>query len=173
MEQAKEYALGDDDITKLLGGGIKITSYPNLDKVQHLDDVFDQKGRAILFFPQENQQSGHWCAMIKKGREIEFFDPYGEPPEAQKDGLSSQKLQQLRMDKPLLADLLDQSGYRIIFNKVQLQKLNDCVNTCGRHCVARLLYAKYPIKRYREIIERSGCSPDDYVTKLTYEELGK
>jgi len=173
MEQAKQYALSDDDIRHLLGGNIKITSYPDLEKVQRLDDLFDEKGRAILFFPQENQQSGHWCALIKKGREIEFFDPYGEPPEAQKSGLSSQKLQQLHMDRPSLAKLLDESGYKILFNKVQLQQLKDCVNTCGRHCVSRLLYARYPIKRYREVIRRSRMSPDEFVINLTYDELGK
>jgi len=173
MEQAKEYSLSDDDIRRLLGGSIKITTYPDLDKTQHLNELFDEKGRAILFFPQENQQSGHWCAMIKKGREIEFFDPYGEEPDEQKEHLSSGKLQQLKMDQPLLSNLLDESGYKIYFNKVQLQQLKDCVNTCGRHCVSRLLYSKYPIKRYREIIRKSGMAPDEFVIDVTYDDLGK
>lgn len=173
MEQAKEYALSDDDIRKLLGGGIKITTYPDLDKVHHLNDLFDRQGRAILFIPQTDQTSGHWTAMIKSGREVEFFDPYGEEPEEQKSTLSADKLHQLEMTEPLLAKLLDNSGCRIHFNKVQLQELQNNVNTCGRHCVCRLLYYKFPIERYREMIKRSGESPDEFVCKMTYRELGR
>lgn len=173
MDEAKEYALSDDDIRKLLGSGIKITTYPDLEKVQHVDQLFDKMGRAILFVPQQNEQSGHWCCLMKKGKTIEFFDPYGEPPEAQKDTLDNAHLAKMRMDAPLLADLLTDNPYEVIFNKVQLQELKDDVNTCGRHCVSRLLYHKYPIGKYRQVIEKSRMSPDEFVVKLTYDELGK
>jgi hypothetical protein len=173
MEQAREYSLSDDDIRQLLGGDIKITSYPKLKDVRHISELFDRKGRSILFFPQENESVGHWCAMIKEGRNIEFFDPYGEEPDAQKDTLSKSKLEQLQMDHPDLTELLLDSGCRVIFNKVQLQKLSNHVQTCGRHCVTRLMYYKYPIQRYRDIIHRSSLSPDDFVIKATYNNLGK
>jgi len=173
MEQAKEYSLSDDDIRKLLGEDIKITPYADLANVHNINELFDRKGRAILFFPQENERVGHWCAMIKEGRHIEFFDPYGDEPDAQKGGLSKSKLEQLHMDHPDLTNLLLNSGGRVIFNKVQLQKLSNHVQTCGRHCVCRLLYARYPIQRYRDIIRRSGLSPDDFVIKSTYDYLGK
>jgi hypothetical protein len=173
MEEAKSYALSDGDIRQLLGSGIKITTYPDLEKVQHIDELFDRMGRAILFVPQQNEQQGHWCCLIKKGKTIEFFDPYGEPPEAQKDTLDNAHLEKMRMNEPLLADLLTNNPYRVIFNKVQLQELKNDVNTCGRHCVARLLYHKYPIQKYRQVIERSRMPPDEFVVKLTYDELGK
>lgn len=173
MEQAKEYSLSDDDIRKLLGEDIKITPYADLANVHNINELFDRKGRAILFFPQENERVGHWCAMIKEGRHIEFFDPYGDEPDAQKGGLSKGKLEQLHMDHPDLTNLLLDSGAKVIFNKVQLQKLSNHVQTCGRHCVCRLLYARYPIQRYRDIIHRSGLSPDDFVIKSTYDYLGK
>lgn len=173
MEEAKEYALSDDDIKRLLGGNIKITSYPDLEHIHHLNELFDNRGRAILFVPQTSQTNGHWTALIKNGREIEFFDPYGEEPEKQKSNLSEDKLEALHMNEPLLANLLDNSGCKIYFNKVQLQKLSNDVNTCGRHCVCRLLYYKLPVEKYRQIIKKSGDTPDNYVVKMTYNELGK
>lgn len=173
MEEAKSYALSDGDIRKLLGSGIKITTYPDLQNVERIDDLFDEMNRAILFVPQQNEQQGHWCCLMKKGRTIEFFDPYGEPPEAQKDTLDNAHLAKMRMNEPLLAELLTDNPYKIIFNKVQLQELKNDVNTCGRHCVARLLYHKYPIQKYRQIIQKSRLSPDEFVVKLTYDELGK
>lgn len=173
MEEAKAYALSDDDIRKLLGSGIKITTYPDLEKMQSIDQMFDRYGRAILFVPQQNEQQGHWTCLIKRGRTIEFFDPYGEPPDAQKDTLSEAQLEKMKMNEPLLHDLLVNNPYKIIYNKVQLQQLRDNVQTCGRHCVARLLFSKYPIQKYREHIKVSRLSPDDFVVKLTHDELGK
>ena len=169
MDDAKAYALSDGDIRKLLGNGIKITTYPDLENIDRIDELFDKHGRAILFVPQQNEQQGHWTALIKRGKTIEFFDPYGEPPEAQKDTLSESHLEQMKMNEPLLAELLTNNPY----NKEQLQELKNDVNTCGRHAVARLLYHKYPVQKYREIIKQSRMSPDEFVVKLTYDELGK
>lgn len=168
-----DYALGDDDIRKLLGSGIKITTYPDLEKMHSIDQLFDKWGRAILFIPQQNEQQGHWTALIKRGKTVEFFDPYGEPPEAQKDNLDEMQLEKMRMNEPLLAEILTNNPYKIIYNKVQLQKLSNDVQTCGRHCVARLLYYKQPIQKYRETIQKSGLNPDEFVMELTYDELGK
>ena len=172
-KQAEGYSLSDDDIRRLLGGNIKITTYSDLANVRNINELFDSKGRAIIFYPQQNEQSGHWTALIKDGRNIEFFDPYGEPPDAQKDGISKSKLEQMRMDHPDLTNLLENSGCRVIFNKIQLQKLANDVQTCGRHCVCRLLYYKQSIQRYRDMIKRSGLTPDEFVVKMTYGDLGK
>jgi hypothetical protein len=168
-----DYALSDDDIRKLLGSGIKITTYPDLEKMSNIDQMFDKWGRAILFVPQQNEQQGHWTALIKRGKVVEFFDPYGEPPESQKDTIAEAQLEKMRMDEPLLAEILTNNPYKIIYNKVQLQKLNNHVQTCGRHCVARLLNYKMPIQKYREMIHKTGLNPDEYVYELTYDELGK
>ena len=168
-----DYSLSDTDIRTLLGDGIKITTYPDLDKVSHINELFDRKGRAIIFFPQTNEQTGHWTCMLKRGRTIEFFDPYGEPPDYQKDFVPSGLLEKMKMKEPLLADLLLGSGYKILYNKEQVQKLANNVQTCGRHCVARLLFAKLPVKQYRKHIEKSGVSPDEFVLRLTREELGR
>jgi hypothetical protein len=173
MDEAFEYSLGDDDIRKLLGSGIKITSYANLDKHNHINELLDGHGRGVIFYPQQNERQGHWTAILRKGREIEFFDPYGEPPDTAKHLLTQQKLERMNMDQPHLLKLMKESGCRILFNKVQLQELADDVSTCGRHIVSRLLHHRLPIRRYREIIRRSGMSPDEFVVKLTYRELGK
>ena len=173
MEEAKAYALGDDDIKSLLGGDIKITTYPELKEVHDVRQLFDRKGRSIIFFPQENQQQGHWCCMIKDGNQIEFTDSYGEEPDAQKDGLSDDKLQSMGMDRDDLTRLLEDSRCRVIYNKIQLQKLDNSVQTCGRHCVTRLLHYKMPIAKYRAMIKQSGMTPDEFSVRATFEALGK
>lgn len=173
-KQAEAYSLGDDDIRKLLGSDIKITSYPALEHIHDIGQLFDRHGRAVLFFPQESASVGHWIALIKQGRQIEFFDSYGHYPDTQKPDKETQM--SLHMDQPLLTKLLEDaehSGYRIIYNKVAMQKSKDDVQTCGRQVVCRLLYSKYPIAQYREMIRKTGMTPDEFVTRETMESLGK
>ena len=172
-KQAEAYSLSDDDIRGLLGGNIEITPYSKIKDVQNINELFDSRGRAIIFYPQQSENVGHWTCMIKDGRQIEFFDPYGEPPDAQKDGLSKNQLEKMRMDHPDLTRLLEESGCHVIFNKVQLQKLANDVQTCGRHCVCRLLYYRLPIGKYRQMIQKSGMTPDEFVVAKTYNNLGK
>lgn len=173
MEKALQYCLGDDDIRTLLGSGIRITNYTKLHEKHSINELFDRQGRGVLFYPQQNEQQGHWCCLIRKGREIEFFDPYGDPPDFQKDTISDRKLEQMNMDEPYLLRLLKNSNCKVIFNKEPLQELKNNISTCGRHIVCRLLHFRYPLRRYREIIRRSGNTPDEFVVKMTYENLGK
>lgn len=172
-KKAEAYTLSDDDIRSLLGGNIEITPYPKIKDAQNIGELFDSRGRAIIFYPQQSENVGHWTAMIRDGRHIEFFDPYGEPPDAQKDGLSKNQLERMRMEHPDLTRLLEDSGCRVIFNKVQLQKLANDVQTCGRHCVCRLLYYRLPIGKYRQMIQKTGMTPDEFVVAKTYNSLGK
>lgn len=168
-----DYSLSDDDLRKLLGSGIKITTYPSLSSVHSIDELFDRKGRAIIFYPQTDEQTGHWTCMLKRGRTIEFFDPYGDPPDYQKDTIPTPLLERMKMKEPLLADLLLSSPYKLIYNKEQVQELADDIQTCGRHCVARLLFGHLSVKDYRKRIKRSGMTPDEFVVALTKQELGR
>jgi hypothetical protein len=170
-KQAEGYSLGDDDIRKLLGGECKITSYTQLEGIHDINELFDRKGRAVIFFPQESANVGHWIGLIKDGKQIEFFDSYGNYPDKQKPDLETQRA--LQIDQPLMTELLEKSGCRVIYNKVALQKTKDDVQTCGRHVVCRLLYSKYPIGRYRAMIKTTGLTPDEFVTRETLPVLGK
>lgn len=169
---AKEYALSDTDIKSLLGN-VPIITYPELEKYESLDDLFDGKGRAILFFPNASENVGHWTCLIKRRNMIEFFDPYGDAPEEQKDGLSKSRLQQLDIAQPFLSRLMRAERLPIYYNSHAFQSSRDDVATCGRHCVVRLLYQPYSIDKYAAIIRKSGLKPDDFVVGVTYAKLGK
>lgn len=173
MDNALSYSLSDDDIRKLLGSGIQITNYTKLSEKKDINELLDNKGRGVIFYPQQNEQQGHWCCLIRNGREIEFFDPYGDPPDYQKDTIPDDRLERMNMDQPYLLQLMKNSRCKIMFNKVPLQELANDVSTCGRHIVCRLLYYKHPIRSYREIIRKTGLSPDEFAVKMTYEKLGK
>lgn len=174
LAEARDYPLSDADIRKILGRDIKITTYPEMKHMRSIDQLFDRKGRCIILFLTTSPTSGHWLCMIRRPSSIEFFDPYGEPPDdGQKKEISLSMLQQLDEEKPYLTNLLRASGLKVYYNTHDFQKDRADVNTCGRHCVVRLLYAPYSLEKYKSIIDKSGLTPDNFVVGVTYDKLHK
>ena len=171
-----DYALSDSDIQQLLGG-TKLFTYPELHNVTNIDQVFDKLGRCIMLYLTEDKNTGHWVCMIKRGKTVEYFDPYGGyGPDDESKWLSPERLRQLGQDKPILSALLADSGYKVKVNPYKFQKGErggGNINTCGRHCVVRLLLSHLPLKQYAELIKGSGVAPDDFVTTFTASLLGK
>jgi hypothetical protein len=169
----KDYPLSDGDIRRILGDDISIITYPDLNKVKSIDQIFDAKGRCIILFLTSSPTEGHWCCLLRKKKGIEFFDPYGEPPEAQKRGADPALLEQLGQRQPRLLQLLRESGQPVFYNTHAFQKDSPSINSCGRHCVVRCLYAPDSLEKYKKIIDSSGLSPDDFVSGVTYDKLRK
>jgi hypothetical protein len=174
VAKVKQYPLSDADIRKMLGDGIKIWNYPQLKGLSDANEMFDEKGRAILLFPNVSPTSGHWTCLINRPNKVEFFDSYGDAPDTeQKGGMSKSRLEALDIERPDLTRLLRATGKPVFYNKHGFQKEAGNVATCGRHCVARLLYAPYSLDKYNKVIESSGLSPDDFVSGLTFDKLRK
>jgi hypothetical protein len=173
LGRVKDYPLSDTDIRKMLGDDISIMTYPDLNRVRSIDECFDAKGRCILLFLTTSPTEGHWCCMLRKKKGIEFFDPYGEAPEMQKNGVPISLLDQLNERQPRLTQLLKASGQPVFYNTCAFQKESQKISTCGRHCVVRCLYAPYSLEKYKSIIDKSKLSPDDFVSGVTYERLRK
>lgn len=171
-KKAEEYPLGDDDIEKILGKTF-IFSYPYLDDVSHLDDIFDSNGRSIMLFLTEDENTGHWICMHKSKDGVHYFDPYGIAPEGEKKWLTPQELEKLDQAHPRLIQLMRESGYPIFYNNYEFQVDKKGINSCGRHCCTRLLFKNLSLEQYKDMIERSGMSPDEFVIKITFDILKK
>ena len=167
------YSLTEDDIRKLLPG-IKIFAYPELHDYDHIDEVFDRKGRALMLYLTENEHTGHWICMLKKGNEIEYFDPYGDyGPDEEAEWLPPSKLRELDQDEPRLSQLIKQSGYKVKKNPYAFQKDKMDINTCGRHCVTRLTLQNLPLDKYEKLVTATPLPPDKFVAYFTYDGLRK
>ena len=173
IQSVRAYPLSDGDIRELLGDDIKIITYPELEQMRSIDECFDRKGRCIILFLTTSPTEGHWCCMMKRKNGIYFYDPYGEAPEEQKDGVSTSMLEQLNQRQPFLTELLRGSARPVFYNTHGFQKERDGINTCGRHCVVRLMYSNLSTKQYKDMIDKSGLCPDDFVSGVVYEHLHK
>ena len=173
LDDVKDYPLSDGDIRHILGDDISIKTYPDLAKMRSIDECFDSKGRCILLFLTSSPTEGHWCCLLNKKKGIEFFDPYGDKPEKQKEGVPQSRLEALNQSQPYLTKLLRASGRPVYYNTHDFQQDKRSINTCGRHCVVRCLYGPYSLDKYKRIIDASGLSPDNFVSGLTYDKLRK
>jgi len=173
LERAESYPLSDSDIRKLLGQHISLITYPDLADMESINECFDKQGRCILLFLTSSPTSGHWCWLLRDRDGIEFFDPYGERPDAQKGGADPVLLQQMDQRQPYLTRLLRNAKVPVFYNKTDFQEEDSDVNTCGRHCAVRCMYDNLTLKKYTQMIKKSGMSPDDFVTKITYDKLHK
>jgi hypothetical protein len=75
MPEIESYSLSETDIQKMIPT-LKIIPYPDLLKAQRIDDVLDPKGRLMLLYLTENENTGHWVCLLKyrNSNIIEYFD---------------------------------------------------------------------------------------------------
>ena len=170
-DEILEYPLSDSDIKKILPG-LNVISYPELNDMSHIDQAFDREGRCMILYLTENEHTGHWVCMIKKGRNVEYFDPYGGyKPDGERKWLSKEKLIELEQDYPTLSKLLSDSKYNVSYNPYKFQKDRNDIATCGRHCVSRLYFKNLTLDQYKKQIDDFGTSPDEYVSAFTFRWL--
>lgn len=179
LEQIKEYAISDADINKVLQPDTKIFTYPKFGDMETIEEAFDPLGRCVFLFLTKSETSGHWLAMFKRdAKTIEYFDSYGEKPEAQRKWLPEEIMEQLGQNEPLLMNLLRQSKYRVYYNTYPYQTDRDDINTCGKWCLARLICKDLSNLEFYNLVKtdmkkRGLKQMDDWVAIFTYEMLGK
>ena len=176
--EMKNYSLSDDDFDNILEPDTNIFTYPQLQNVRHIDEIFDRKGRAIMLYLTENENTGHWISLIKKGDIIEFYDPYGFKADTQQKNLEIpiQQDRELNGGFPLLTKLVNDAGYTLKSNKRKSQPFTDDINTCGRHAVFRTLLYDIPMEKYNKMLdswENKDIKSDDLITLLTNQLLNK
>jgi hypothetical protein len=174
LKQVEAKELGDTDMQTLLPG-VPITEYEDLG-TKRLADVVDGQGRGIVFFTEKETPTakvGHWLGIVRQGKTAEMFDPYGgkgDPWQKDHTWISARTAGKLHEDRPLLAQMLAQSGLQVVCNPHRLQAMRKGINTCGRHVVVRLWNHDKPIDAYAEWLTEQG-NPDEVVAQLTYAKL--
>lgn len=116
--------------------------------------------------------------MFKRDGHIEYFDSYGEKPDAQRAWLTPDRLADLGEEEPWLTDLLKRSGYHVYYNTHAYQADKKDVNTCGMWCIARLICKDMSNVSFYNTVrasmkENGITSPDEWVTAFTANILGK
>lgn len=175
--ELKSYPLSNYDLQAILHPDTKIHGYEQLFKIKHIDELMDNKGRFILLY-RLSTSYGHWTGIIKKDNHIEFFDPYGFPPDTQHKNLEIEKdmIELYKQDQNKLVNLINDAGYYITYSHKKLQDIkNYDIATCGRHVASRLIFYKLTLGQYYELMDglNKNKDADKAVTELTYEIINK
>ncbi len=159
-------SLSDKEILNLIDGKANVLTYSELENYDNIDDALGPHNALILLYQTTGENYGHWTCVFKNGNEINFFDPMGIFPDDENKWIPK-KNKKVKYDDYLhLTNLLYGSGYNVIYNEVPLQKDDNGINTCGRHCALRLIFRDIPHEKYIKFMKQFD-DPDLLVTYLT------
>ncbi len=174
LSKHKKIALSNFDLMNIVNGNANVILYPNLHKYKTIDQILKPHNACFLLF--ETQPSfGHWCAIIKYGNTVEFFDSYSGYPDDVLDFIPKEFRVKSKQKYPYLTKLLYECPYKIEFNDHKYQKLSHDISTCGRHAACRIMCKHMNLEEYDDFMnamcEYFNMTPDDIVTYLTIKHV--
>jgi hypothetical protein len=126
----------------------------------------------ILLYEQE-ENSGHWVALLRYEGGYEFFDPYGNNVDVPLRWTDREDRQELGQSHPYLTDLLKASGKQWRHSPYKYEEVNKKINTCGHHCthrIYRLIHNKLDLREYKAYMdhlrERFDMDYDEVVSEF-------
>jgi hypothetical protein len=132
--------MDDSDIRHYLPN-IRILKYNEIKNFNSIEQILKPKDAVIILY-QDSPNSGHWVALMRKNKYIEYFDSYGKKVDDHHNYISDDVRQQLGTFNKDLSHLLDKAyydGFKIYYNGFEYQKLRDDVASCGAHVILRIL----------------------------------
>jgi len=161
-----KYALNGLEI-KLLNPDAKILKYPDLYKYDSVEEIFGDKRKVIILYLMINDSVGHWTTLFLNQDGINFFDPYGVPPDFEFELLSKRKRTQLDQEQDYLLQML--SPHKVIFNNITYQEQGTM--TCGCFVSHRLNHSHLNDPQYFSIFADSNKRPDNLVADWCFSKL--
>lgn len=153
------YPITGDNILSICGGEANIVTSSDLYKYKNIDDVLGKYGATIIFYDKKDDPVGHWSCIFRKGKTLEFFDPYGMDIDEPLDFTGG---------KSYLKALCYNSKYRLTYNPYSIQKYSKNISTCGRFVGLRILLREMDIHKFADLFfKNKHYTPDFWVTCIT------
>ena len=172
-----ERCLSDADLKKALPG-VRVINYSDLSQYNSVEQLLPKTVDAVVILVELRENIGHFEVLMRNGKNITFFDPYGCRPDKALNWSSPYMRRQLGQEIPFMSYLLNKAvddGFVVKFNNVKFQKQSAGINTCGRHAISVIKFfrhtkaptlAKY--KRYLDkLVHDNQLNYDLLVTKMT------
>lgn len=170
-------SLSDADLKRELPD-TRIINYSDLTQYSTIQQLLPRRVDAVIILVELKQDIGHWICVLRHGKSIVFFDPYGVRPDKELSWVSKYMRKQLGQEEPHMSVLLNKaidSGFKVSFNSVRYQQESPAVNTCGRHAISVIKFFRNSFKptlaKYKKYM--SKLSKDNHlmydllVTKMT------
>jgi hypothetical protein len=163
-------ALSDTEIKKAFGGKVKIVKYADIRKMNNIDELLQPYGRTVILFETKPNYGHYTCIMYiypKNKQKILFHDSYGMFPENQLNYIPYSMKNMTNQERNYLLELLYNQPLDIHYNTYRLQKLENGVNTCGRHCIIRMSDDTLDENQFNKVMRETEYNPDELSVVLT------
>jgi len=142
--------------------GIKpadIIKYSDLKNYTDITDLLPDDKSARIILIEDKYNSGHWVAIMRYGKTIEYFNSYGAKWDT--DWKFVNRMARLILgentnEMTRLMDKAQKEGWNTVWNEKKLQRLSNQVQTCGRWCVLRIEMMKmgYNVREFLAFIKK-------------------
>jgi hypothetical protein len=150
--------LTDGDIERHTG--IKeVLKYSELKNYKSIEDLLPTDKSAVIILIEDKLNSGHWVAVMRYGKTIEYFNSYGAKWDTDWKFVNRMVRMILGENTNEMTRLMDKAsadGWTTIWNKHRFQKLDSKIQTCGRWCVLRIEMMKmgYNLQEFYDFIKK-------------------
>ena len=170
VEETIEEPMDDSDIRQYLPNA-KIMRYSGLARLSDIEQLLPTDKSYVVLLYENTPGSGHWVALMRYGRTIEFFCSYGSKIDAPLRWQNPRDNAMLGQTAPFLSQLLNKAKrkFRAIHNPVAYQSKRDGVATCGAWDVMRINQMKnhnQDLQDFHQFMESVKKE-----TGLTYDEI--
>jgi hypothetical protein len=148
-----------------------IIEYNELADYNTIEELLPKTKTYRIILIEDKPNSGHWCVVLRYKKTIEFFNSYGNFPSFELSLISPEDNQELGQDRKYLNILLTKAlgKFKVIYNKVAFQELENGVNTCGKHVILRILMLIHYNYTLSDYIRFMNELKKNY--KLSYDEI--
>jgi len=170
VEETIEEPMDDGDIRQYLPNA-KIMRYSALAKLNDIEQLLPKDKSYVVLLYENTPGSGHWVALMRYGKTIEFFCSYGSKIDAPLSWQNPKDNAMLGQSRPFLSILLKKAKdrFRAIYNPVAYQSKKQGVATCGAWDVMRinqLINHNQDLHEFHDYMESVKKE-----TGLTYDEI--
>ena len=137
----------------------EIIKYSELKNYKTIGELLPHDKSFKIILIEDRFNSGHWVAVMKYGKTIEYFNSYGAKWDTDWKFVNKRirvVLGQSQNDMTRLMNQAEKDGWKCIWNKHRFQKLNNKIQTCGRWVTLRIEMMKmgYDLDEFARFIQR-------------------
>jgi hypothetical protein len=170
VEETIEEPMDDSDIRQYLPNA-KVMRYSGLSRLSDIEQLLPTDKSYVILLYENTPGSGHWVALMRYGKTIEFFCSYGSKIDAPLRWQNPKDNAMLGQSRPFLSILLNKAKgkFRAIHNPVAYQSSKQGVATCGAWDVMRINQMKNHNQDLHEFHDFMESVKKE--TGLTYDEI--
>ena len=171
LKEVEAYPLSDALIRKYLPQS-RILKYSQFKNFKSLDQIIPNNKDYVIILYETSPNSGHWCCIMNFNNNYEYFDAYGKEPSQPLTWNKPEINMMLGQSKPYLDYLINSNNKDTFYNDIEYQSTKDDINTCGRHCIFRILCMikkDFNLKQYYKFMKQlKNKSNEQYDIIVSY-----